>query len=781
MVSKLNDIIKKHTKNLLWFFVAFFIFVLVVDLHYFRLSGKHLFENIYYVIGGDYYFQHQHFYTRFYQLLDEGVVGYSHDLFFGTNFYASKAYYLIGDVYAYIGYFFHRQGKTVLEIFSLLNVIRMLVSGTTMYIFISKHRYHHVIRIICSVCYILSGSMGVFIENPVFISFYSLLPLLFLGIENLICDGKYFLLSLSIALLACVNYILLFSALFFALFYFLCRFMMKERKTFLIFIQYSLKGLLALIIGLLLAGIVIYPSFVFMLNNPRISSNLYYSHFEWHIIGRILVNFITPLSKVETSLFADYWYYFLETGIYFGLLPFIGLFIGLFRNKKSIYNIALFGICCITLSHPFFGKFFNFTYSFRYTMMLVPIFLYLSGYGLQSILEHYNRKRDYIVILIACTAPILVLFISLNIIYPKVYHQAQAFPEQHNLKIGFILVMCYTVLLLVLRLLKKYHQMVLVVLCTMVIFESIELNQVVFSLQEQKLENQVIDKHFQTTMRRLELVDSGYYRISTTNDVINAHIPYNYNIPITYDSVYQYELNDFLTTARQYPDVNWRFGFTKLSYATGYPMLNIKYLITDQDENAEEHQWYGNYLFKQGPYTVYRFKRESGLLKSYHQFGVYEKEAEMLNKNSFEKPIHEVMAYLNSHLLFYRDDFNKLNLPTNQQEDAFYHPSTINNQEIIFHLNNQDETVYQLSLAFDKSWKAYVDDKEIPVYKTNGGFMGVLLPSNTQKLVFRFINDDLFHGKHLSIVGFMLLSGVYLIDFGWRKYGKYRNRSSQSS
>lgn len=775
MVSKFN-----YIKKILLAFLVLIIFSLVLNYFYIAVINNNLFDiffnNTKLVISGDYFFQHQYFYKEFYNLLQQKELAYSLNHFLGTNFYASKAYYVVGDIYAWLGYFDYQKGYDVLKIMTKLNGLRFLVSGFSMYLFLSSLKHKYLNCLIFSVVYMFSGSISMFIENPMFLSFYSFLPLLYLGLEQLIQKNKILFLSLAITLLAVTNYYLLFSALIFALVYFFVRILVVYGFNFRKIIMCSIYGLLATLIAFLIASIIFYPSVKFMLSSPRINTNLNeYLNFASNHVGRIVASFISPMSFEQNSLYYDYWYYFYQIGIYAGLISLV-LLPFVFLKKRNFYYIILIIFCLITLTNPLFGKFFNFTYSFRYTTNISFLLVFLGSCGLENILKVSDIKKCILASITSIILFISIKYFLLNYWFYKVYDSMFEFFEAENIQRATYFVLIYIFIFVGINLFKnkKYlKEVCLVVLLFVASYEVISFNKLSYqkNLMVNKVEN--IDYDFKKIMEHLKSLDSSYYRVITNKDLVNEHLAYDYPIPVIYDSVYQYSSFEFLKTSRLYPDVSWRFSYQSMDFATGFPMLNIRYLITDDFSQIETYDWYGDLIYKLGKYQVYKFDRPSGMLKSYNNFGIYENQSLELNKDSFIKPTHEVMTFLNKNLLFEKEDFNKLKLENKSNEDKFYQTKTYSNNYLEFDVNIKEDEVLLLSLSYDKGWKAFLNDQETEVYKVNGGLMAVVAKAGTTKISFKFEDKNYIVGKNSTYIGLVVWFSIFMLKLLRSIYVRY--------
>ena len=85
-----------------------------------------------FVLGYDFQYQHLFFYAEFKRLLFSGQLPFwSRNLFLGANFYASKAYYLVGDPFAYIAILFPLEKLTYGICFTYM--LKYMCAGLSFY------------------------------------------------------------------------------------------------------------------------------------------------------------------------------------------------------------------------------------------------------------------------------------------------------------------------------------------------------------------------------------------------------------------------------------------------------------------------------------------------------------------------------------------------------------------------------------------------------------------------------------------------------------------------
>ncbi len=77
-------------------------------------------------------------------------------------------------------------------------------------------------------------------------------------------------------------------------------------------------------------------------------------------------------------------------------------------------------------------------------------------------------------------------------------------------------------------------------------------------------------------------------------------------------------------------------------------------------------------------------------------------------------------------------------------------------------------------IYYPDGWKAYVDDKEVPIVPVNYVLRGIDIPAGNHKIVFKFHPQIFYTGKTLSSVSSGILILLILIGFGFDFYRKHR-------
>ncbi|MBX3411842.1 MAG: YfhO family protein [Pirellulales bacterium] len=82
--------------------------------------------------------------------------------------------------------------------------------------------------------------------------------------------------------------------------------------------------------------------------------------------------------------------------------------------------------------------------------------------------------------------------------------------------------------------------------------------------------------------------------------------------------------------------------------------------------------------------------------------------------------------------------------------------------------------------SFHRGWQATIDERPAPVLRTNGDFMGVVVPAGRHEVALRFRPPSLRGGVALSLLGLMLAGGLYAGRMMWvRRSGETDRRISR--
>lgn len=262
---KNSNFIKKHK-----YFISLLLLLSIAAILMFLPSWI---KGNYFVGGGDVKTQWYPFYTlnrrtTINALKDHTLPFYSFVLFLGNNIWASKSSYGLFDIYNIFTYIIN---NNYFFIYGLQCFVKILVSGLSCYLLIDNIYKNKKTSLLAGLCYGLSSFAIYFTSQPGFLSFYSLVPLYFLGIELYLRNNKKVLFIIIVFILLLTNYYLFVALSLFSPLYFLYRYY-NINKSFKNVVVSTLKLIGYYFVGVLLSGVVIIPAFLYVVQNDRIGA-----------------------------------------------------------------------------------------------------------------------------------------------------------------------------------------------------------------------------------------------------------------------------------------------------------------------------------------------------------------------------------------------------------------------------------------------------------------------------------------------------------------------------
>jgi len=246
-MSWIKKIIKEN------FFVTVLLTLCSLVIFYeFLFQGK-LFEFI-----ADQQLQYHLFYEEWSRLLKDFIKTgeypfYSWYTFLGSDFFASKMYYVVFDFFMPVVLLFDDMSKCMLYI----TVALVVLSGISMRTYLSSLGIKkNWVKDLVAIIYALSGIATLYYGNYMFHRFYALLPFLFAAVENYIRNGKKLWFAFMVFVLFTQNYYFMFPTALFLVGYYLASKYSYTRCNLLKNLQSALPLIGAAIVGVLLAGIV---------------------------------------------------------------------------------------------------------------------------------------------------------------------------------------------------------------------------------------------------------------------------------------------------------------------------------------------------------------------------------------------------------------------------------------------------------------------------------------------------------------------------------------------
>lgn len=289
------------------FFIPVTILVLIYILRGVYPFGEQCF------LRSDMYHQYAPFLAEFQnKLRTGGSLTYSWNIGMGVNFTALYAYYLATPINWFLILF---SQKYLIELMSIILILKVGLSGITFSHYIRRHYSSDNILIAgISVFYSLSAYVCAYSWNVMWLDCIWLLPLVLLGLEQLVKENKGLLYCVTLALCILSNYYISIMICIFCILYFILQ-MVSSREAWRGWFKKCLRfALFSLIAGGIGAFLLIPEYFALTLtvsgdmNFPK-NLNRYFSVLE--MISR-------QLMLVEPAIFSAH-----EPNIYSGMLVFL--------------------------------------------------------------------------------------------------------------------------------------------------------------------------------------------------------------------------------------------------------------------------------------------------------------------------------------------------------------------------------------------------------------------------------------------------------------------------
>lgn len=288
----------------------------------------------------DMYHQYMPFFTEFMEKIKAGEgLAYSYQVGIGSNFLALYVYYLASPLHWLA---FLMPQAYLMEFMSYLVIVKIGLCGLTFFLYLKNRFACRDCNILFFSCfYALSGYMAAYNWNIMWLDCIVLLPLIILGLERLVKEGRCGLYCITLALSILTNYYISIMICIFLVLYFVGLLVTEKRNWRMVF-RFVLYSLLA---GGM-AAVLLVPEACAILEtefgDPDFPKKLesYFSVFD--MMSRHCL-------AVTTERGLEHW-----PNIYCGVAVFLLLPIYVLNQKISIrkrfVNMALAGILLISFS-----------------------------------------------------------------------------------------------------------------------------------------------------------------------------------------------------------------------------------------------------------------------------------------------------------------------------------------------------------------------------------------------------------------------------------------------
>lgn len=747
--------LKKEWKPIL---ILFILISLICGCYF----GSYIINDLPLLYGTDIRPQWFPFYEEFSFLLDNlfkngSLPFYSWSSFLGTNFFASKSYYLMGDVFSYFGYL------TKLGFFDmalLTEILKFYVAGFSMYYLLSHYKFTPLVKIIGAICYTFSGWAIFYSGQLVFLSFYAWIPLYFSGIEHYLKNKKPVLFIIMTALCLFTNFYFFFTLSCFTVIYYIFRYY-NLYENFNSFLKDTLILIGYYLIGVLITMILTLPTIYYILGNDRLGNfkeGLFFKQVQVYLHD--LVSVFTPnyLYIYGDNAFETLNHYTREICMYAGVINAILLpQVFSFKDKKLRKStLIVFFTFIMIMIFPRLGSIIHGfgDPSFRWTFFLILFNIIITSMVLNN-LDSINKK-----ILKITGIASIILLITIIPITNLITGNNSIFAHVNQIKLFVIFAIIIAIYTLIIMKNKKYVLIILLTLTTIELlgsgFKLYNDKLMISKTQDNSFTNSVThvlqdyDNQLNDYLDSIEPINpSQYYRVYIPHDSLyweyshNMSAFYQLNGTMTYDSAYSPSINKLKQIEPSIKDYESEWIFN-IKDSNLLDFLNIKYaIVTKEDELPIDGNWRLLTTDFRSGFSIYRNDNYRDLGTTYSKIKPYDEYTDatsLLNVIYSENPdIVEIESYLNS-----------------QSVSILENISYYGNQ-LTGYCYSEDTSFMVITLPYDSGWNIKVNGQTVKTYNVNGGFIGIPIQKGDNNIEMYFTPQGFKFGAILSALGCILL------------------------
>lgn len=683
-------------------------------------------------------------------------------------------------------------------VFGYMFFLDMCIAGITTYFYARVIKLHAFSAFICGLIFMLSGPLvlriypgHIFIMDSI-VWFPSLLLLFELSLQRpKLLYAPLMGIIIALMILAGNIQILIYSLVAVAI-YCTVRLLpqvVKKRITKKYFISLFIVFSIGSCIGVLLSAVQLLPSLELSALSVRSEGLLYAFASDFSLHPKQLISFLLPHAFGSPLYLNSYWGKgnFVELCGYMSVTALILSSIGIFLYKKNQFVVIFIILGLFSLlfalgpNTPVFQFFYDYIPSFQ--LFRAPariLFIYsfsiaiCSGFGIEVFNEKIIQKRVNIlhitIFLIISTVLLIPLAFFFNTqqdaFITAVRTHGYAFHNDlkkvHELifkdLLSFIIFACLCLLSILLRVKNKINTSVFKIIFSLIIFVDLWMFGTKFYNTKKPQNVFAIRKENLHVVNELDFLEKnkGLHRIfDMSGETVSFTGKKNIQSAMGYDAVYLKEYQTFLWESGPHLDSpNESFMiFYDIKNVEILKLLNIKYIISRKQLTSRSiKETYKDNFFV---YELQNHFPRAYIVPNALQLTSQQEVLSAIKKNTVDlKRFVLISEKITS--------AKKNNGSFQQAPITSYKPD-----EIIIQTTLDNPGYLILSEMWFPGWKAFDNEKEVPILKANYLFRGIYLTKGNHNI--RFIYDPISYkiGFVTSLV--TLLFCIWLITIGIRK------------
>lgn len=672
--------------------------------------------------------------------IKEGSIFWTWNNELGSNFIGTFSYYNLFSPFSMIGYLFPYRWYPYIG--GILTILKFAVSGLTSYLFLKRYVKNKNYAVLGSILYAFSGYQ---LNNMIF-HFYdpvALFPLLLYAIDNYMYDNKKNIIPLVVMILSLTDWFTFIGQCVFVCIYFIVKLITKEY-------EFNLKKILYFafeyLLGILITTVVLLPTALFTMSNPRVSSS-------WNLINMFIHEYPTRYIEVFRSFFFPSEIMqiraFLTQTNYDSVeiyLPFVGSVLAisyLLKKPKKWESILMFTLilfALIPILNSSFVIFMN-TYYARWFYMMILIMCILS---IKCLEEKIKIKSGLIISLFGFLAMALLYFIL-----PIIYKDKTFVFDKQYIIIATIFMLVNLLSLFLIYKIKSITKRNNYIFVGCVIFISFWGMFTVYKYRDEGFLHSDFYDNYINSYKYIKFEDVARTNSSSGCQFNMGYVLKNPNIK-TFNSNLNGSDFEFFSSIGNDREVS-----TDISLDDELNnFLSIKYIISC---NQDLSQYDYTLLSESGIYKVYKnnnFKEMGFIFNEY------------ISNEDFEKEEDKIKVISNK-IVLNSDQINKYKKLFNKDVKIVSNNFEYQKNGFESNIDATSDTLVMYTVPYDKGWSATINGKKVAIEKVDNGFMAVKINKGKNNIKFKYYTPGLNIGIIISLLS--LASYFSLILYNKKK------------
>lgn len=733
---------------------------------------------------GDYNCQQIAFYMHTHELVTNGQIGWDWNTDLGVNFIGSYSFYLLFSPFFWLTLPFDT--ATVPYLMAPLFVLKFMTCAITAYFYVARFVKDKRFAVVGGLLYAFSGYCIYNLFFNHFLDVVAFFPLILIGLEMLITEDKHGFFAAAVALNAIVNYWFFIGEVVFTVLYFFIRITDKN-------ISYKFKKFLFVaaesVLGLLVSAVVVIPSVLAILDNPRTGADnfingwslwLYYS--EQRVPAIIASFFMPPDMPSKQNMFTGQGAQWASMA---GWLPLFGMSgaVAYVRCVKNDWLKRMIIACCIFALVPVLNSLFvlfNNSYYARWYYMFILMLVLATAKTLESSCGSEDSERIDLkkgIIPSVCVIVGLILILQFTPVFYSDGGRGLGLVYNNS---WFLLTESFAVICSVLTIVlwflqnKRYYKNLLVlttaIVCAAYGFAYINLGYTFAGDHDEIIDDAVgLAEEMELPENPDTFVRADFYECFENMGLY-------WNIPSIrcFHSVVTPSIMEFYPTVKVTRDVSSKPNFNLYELRS---FLSVKYLYADASETSSEHELVTGfkYLTTENGYHIFENENYVPMGFTFDSY-ITENQYYSIDESSRSKVLLSSIVLNDSQAKLYgqyiKHDLTP-NMPLNYQEFCDIAAKRADSSSYSFSYDHKGFTskIYLtknnlvfFSVPYEDGWTAYVNGKETVIEKVDVGFMAVYAESGFNEIVFVYETPGLKIGGIISIISTLGLI-AYIVFF----------------